>query len=109
MAGGVRIAGESVVCFLKAARAGGEARVGITASRKVGGAVARNRAKRLLREAARRALVRMPAGSEAVLVATQAINGRACQFVCRDVETTVQKAVERAAARSDGSGVIGSS
>jgi len=35
---------------------GGELRLGLTASRKVGGAVARNRARRRLREAARQVL-----------------------------------------------------
>lgn len=100
MAGGVRAAGEFSVCFLRISESGGAARVGVAASRKVGGAVARNRAKRLLREAARRALGRMPAGSEAVLMATRAINGRHCQSVCEDVEVVIQKAVGRATARS---------
>ncbi|MBL7063100.1 MAG: ribonuclease P protein component [Anaerolineae bacterium] len=44
-------------------------RVGVTASRRVGGAVARNRAKRLLREAARRLYPQFGAGWDAMLVA----------------------------------------
>jgi len=44
-------------------------RVGVTASRRVGGAVARNRAKRLLREAARHLYPQFGAGRDVMLVA----------------------------------------
>lgn len=48
----------------------GPARLAVVASRRVGGAVRRNRAKRLLREAARR--ISWPAGFDVVLVARAA-------------------------------------
>jgi ribonuclease P protein component len=48
-------------------------RVGVTASRRVGGAVARNRARRLLREAARRLYSRFGCGWDVVLVARAGI------------------------------------
>jgi len=48
-------------------------RVGVTASRRVGGAVARNRAKRLLREAARRLYPQFGAGWDVMLVARVSI------------------------------------
>jgi len=44
-------------------------RVGVTASRHVGNAVARNRAKRLLREAARRLYPQFGAGWDVMLIA----------------------------------------
>ena len=48
-------------------------RVGVTASRKVGSAVARNRAKRLLREAARHLYPRFVHGWDVMLVARAGI------------------------------------
>jgi len=51
-------------------------RLGITASRKVGNAVQRNRAKRLLREAFRCVRSELPSGLDLVVIVRQGIGAR---------------------------------
>jgi ribonuclease P protein component len=65
----------------------GISRVGVAASRKLGGAVARNRAKRLLREAARHLYPRLEAGWDVMLIARS------------DILETKEPQVEEALAR----------
>lgn len=87
---GRRAAAPGVIAFAFAA--GGEnARVGVTAGRKVGSAVRRNRAKRLLREAARRIYADLAPGTDLVLLATPEINGKDCQFVNEQVASLLKK------------------
>ena len=50
-----------------------EARVGVSAGRSLGGAVQRNRAKRLLREAIRPMLPALPLGLDLVLIARHSL------------------------------------
>lgn len=55
--------------FARDAEDGGEPRLGLAVPRSVGSAVARNRVKRLLREAWRELLPRVPGGQDYVLAA----------------------------------------
>lgn len=61
-------------------------RVGLVASRKVGGAVQRNRARRLLREAFRLNRQQLKKDVELVFVARRAINGRTLSEVQAEVQ-----------------------
>ncbi len=71
--GGRRLTGDHYMLFARrsAGQGGpaGPARVGVTVSRKVGGAVLRNKVKRWVRESCRRLQRELPAGMELVIVA----------------------------------------
>ncbi len=67
-------------------------RIGLTASRRVGNAVARNRARRLLREAVRRSYAHMATGYDIVLVARSGLLAERSQ----QVEAALRMVLERA-------------
>jgi ribonuclease P protein component len=62
-------AGREFVLYVFPRQTSGPARLGLSVSRKVGGAVQRNRVKRLLREAFVTEGTHLPAGTDAVVVA----------------------------------------
>jgi ribonuclease P protein component len=67
-------------------------RYGLTASRRVGGAVQRNRARRRLREAARAVLpVHAAAGHDYVLIARAATVRRPYALIVQDLEKALKK------------------
>jgi ribonuclease P protein component len=67
---GRRIAGDHYMLFARRAEGEpGPARLGVTVSRKVGGAVLRNQVKRWVKESCRRMQRELPAGLDLVVVA----------------------------------------
>ena len=80
---GRRLAGTRVVLYVRPSA--GAPRAAFVSSRSVGGAVVRNRARRLLREAWRRVRLEVPAGWDAVLVARPGIGGAKAQEVTAEV------------------------
>jgi ribonuclease P protein component len=67
-------------------------RVGVTAGRSVGGAVQRNKAKRLLREAMRPLLPDLPPGWDLVLIARSALLSTSLQEIRRVLISLLRRA-----------------
>jgi ribonuclease P protein component len=70
----------------------GPLRAGFVTGRKLGGAVRRNRARRLLREAWRALAPRITGTYEVVVVARPSIEGAKAQAVKSDLETLLTRA-----------------
>lgn len=73
---GQRVPGDCLVFILKRREAGAPARLGITASRKIGGAVVRNRAKRLIREAFACVFAELPSALDIVVIVRRPLGER---------------------------------
>jgi ribonuclease P protein component len=88
--GGSATRSKRVVVYL--ARASGPPRAAWVAGRRVGGAVARNRARRLLREAWKEISPRVEEGWQAVLVAREGIGGARAQELLEEVGELLARA-----------------
>jgi ribonuclease P protein component len=92
---GRKLHGRLFVAYILRRREG-ELRLGVVASRRVGGAVKRNRAKRLLREVFRRNRPRKPLAADVVLIARTPINTAKYAEVEKDYIQGVFRTLERA-------------
>jgi ribonuclease P protein component len=72
---GSRVNGDCLV-FILQRRSDGPVRLGITASRKIGGAVQRNRARRLIREAFRAVFAELPPALDMVVIVRRPLGER---------------------------------
>ena len=96
----MRLRAQSFLLLLVATVLESPARLGVVASKKVGGAVERNRAKRLLREAFRRKKALFGPGVDVVIVAYPELALRSLAEVLAELDTLAgrirQKALELA-------------
>jgi ribonuclease P protein component len=92
---GRRAVSNAFVVLVAPRGAGGSPRLGITASRKVGNAVARNRVKRRIREWFRRERLALPKALDVVVIARSAATGLEYGELCETLSTLVLRAAGR--------------
>ena len=95
--GGARVSTRTFVLIVAGRRDRQPARLGITASRKIGGAVTRNRAKRLVREAFRVTKDLFPAGIDLVVIVRKPPEDMKTADVVAEWRSAAQKLASRIA------------
>jgi len=88
---GARVVYGCVIANILSRPAGASSRIGVVTSRKIGGAVQRSRARRLLREAYRLHQRELPQSLDVVLVARPSIAGKKFADVERDFLETMRR------------------
>ncbi len=101
-AGAKRVVTDHFVMLLGRGSATESVRLGITASRKVGGAVRRNRVKRLVREAFRACRDLWPRGTDVVIIVRKLDRPLTLADVVTEWRRAERKIAERLRPRQDG-------
>lgn len=98
---GTSFVGKNVAVYALKSKNGAKSRIGITINRKLGGAVERNRAKRLIREAYRTLMLLKPELFASPFLYVFAARARCLsrktkmQYVRRDIENALKKLNEK--------------
>lgn len=90
--GGRVVRGCLIANWMRRLAPGKYSRVGVISTRRLGGAVERNRARRLLRESFRLNQHRLSFPIDLVLVARKSIRGKSCEAVSRDLVRALKEA-----------------
>jgi len=83
-ANGARVSGDCLVFIVLRREPAAPLRLGITASRKIGGAVQRSRARRLIREGFRAVFAELPGAIDIVVIVRRPLGDRKFQAVLEE-------------------------
>ncbi len=95
--GGLRISGDCLVFVVLRRPVGNPVRLGITASRKIGGAVQRSRARRLIREGFRAVFSELPEALDIVVIVRRPLGERKAETIVAEWQRALPR-LRRAAA-----------